>query len=40
MNAPAKMRPKVDLDTTAERLHKLGLNHAAERLGERLAEAT
>ncbi len=44
MNAPApaaaKARPKVDLDTTVERLERLGLGHAAERLPERLAQAT
>lgn len=43
MNAPAataKSRPKVDLDATVERLARLGLAHAAERLPERLAEAT
>ena len=43
MNAPAlpvKPRPKVDLDATRERLLRVGLVHAAERLGERLADAT
>lgn len=40
MNAPAKTRPKVDLDATVERLARLGLGHAAEHLSERLAEAT
>ncbi len=39
MSAPAKTRPKVDLDATVERLARLGLGHAAERLSERLAEA-
>ncbi len=38
--APAKGRPKVDLDATVERLHRLGLGHAAERLSERLGAAT
>jgi len=36
MNAPAlpvKPRPKVDLDATRERLLRVGLVHAAERLG-------
>jgi DNA replication protein DnaC len=42
MSAPApapRARPTVDLDATRERLHRLGLAHAAERLGERLGEA-
>ena len=30
---------KVDLDSTRERLQSLGLNHAAERLSDRLSEA-
>lgn len=38
--ATQKVRPKVDLDTTVERLVRLSLLHAAERLPERLAEAT
>ena len=33
-------RPKVDLDTTVERLHRVGLLHAAHTLAERLAEAS
>lgn len=38
MTAPR--RGKVDLDTTRERLGRLGLVHAAERVGEQLAQAT
>jgi DNA replication protein DnaC len=38
--AAVKRQPKVDLDATVERLVRLGLGHAAERLAERLAEAT
>jgi len=34
-----KKSPQVDLDRTRERLAKLGLHHAAERLGEHVAEA-
>lgn len=36
----ARARPKVDLDVTIERLQRVGLLHAAERLGERLAQAS
>jgi len=36
----ARPRPKVDLDATVERLHRVGLSHAAERLGERLEQAS
>ena len=36
----ARPRPKVDLDATVERLQRLGLLHAAERLGERLEQAS
>ena len=36
----ARTRPKVDLDTTVERLQRVGLVHAAERLGERLEQAS
>jgi DNA replication protein DnaC len=47
MTAPTSMTPpalpkkagQVDLDRTRERLTKLGLVHAAERLGEHVAEA-
>jgi DNA replication protein DnaC len=35
----AKARPKVDLDTTGERLTRLGLLHAAANLRERLEQA-
>jgi DNA replication protein DnaC len=38
MTAPR--RGKVDLDTTRERLQRLGLAHAAEHVGEQLAVAT
>ncbi len=34
-----KNAPKVDLDTTRERLTRLGLAHASEHVGETLAEA-
>jgi len=40
MSAPAQSRPKVDLDATVERLQRVGLAHAAERLGERLEQAS
>jgi DNA replication protein DnaC len=40
MSAAAKTRPKVDLDATAERLGRVGMTHAAERLAEHLSEAT
>ncbi len=33
-------RPRVDLDATVERLQRVGLLHAAERLGERLEQAS
>lgn len=36
----ARARPRVDLDATIERLQQVGLNHAAERLAERLQEAS
>jgi DNA replication protein DnaC len=36
----ARPRPKVDLDATVERLQRVGLVHAAERLGERLEQAS
>ncbi len=36
----ARARPKVDLDATVERLQRVGLLHAAERLGERLEQAS
>ena len=36
----ARARPRVDLDTTVERLQRLGLLHAAEHLGERLEQAS
>ena len=39
MSARAQ-QPRVDLDATIERLQRVGLNHAAERLGERLGEAS
>lgn len=39
-NTRATPRPKVDLDATVDRLSRLVLAHAAERLSERLAEAT
>ena len=32
-------KPRVDLDTTRERLQRLGLVHAAEQLGERVTAA-
>lgn len=32
-------KPRVDIDATAARLARLGLEHAAERLPERLAQA-
>ena len=35
-----KKGPKVDLDATRERLARLGLHHAADRLQEHLSEAT
>src|SRR5262245_13542620 len=35
-----KSEPKVDLDATRERLLKLGLQHASDRLSEHVAEAT
>jgi DNA replication protein DnaC len=35
-----KKAPQVDLDRTRERLARLGLVHAAERLGEQIAAAT
>lgn len=38
MTAPR--RGTVDLDATRERLQRLGLAHAADRVGEQLAEAT
>jgi DNA replication protein DnaC len=40
-NVPAlpKKTPQVDLDRTRERLTRLGLAHAAERLGEHVAAA-
>jgi DNA replication protein DnaC len=34
-----KNAPKVDLDTTREKLTRLGLVHASEHVGEALAEA-
>lgn len=34
-----KAQPKVDLDATGLRLQRVGLEHAAELLGERLADA-
>ena len=34
-----KTPPKVDLDTTREKLTKLGMLHASEHVGETLAEA-
>jgi DNA replication protein DnaC len=40
MNAKTAPRPKVDLDATIERLHRVGLAHAAHTLSDRLAEAT
>jgi DNA replication protein DnaC len=40
MSAPVKTpRPKVDLDVTRERLGRLGLQYAAERLEEQVSEA-
>ena len=36
---PQKAEPRVDLDVTRERLTKLGLVHAAERVAEHVAEA-
>jgi DNA replication protein DnaC len=38
-NPVVRKGPKVDLDTTQERLTKLGLLHASEHVGETLAEA-
>ena len=38
MSAPA--RPRVDLDATVEHLQRVGLLHAAERLGEHLEQAS
>jgi len=38
-SALPKKTPQVDLDRTRERLVKVGLHHAAERLGEHVAEA-
>ena len=35
----ARAQPRVDLDATVERLQRVGLMHAAERLGERLEQA-
>jgi len=37
--AAGKTRPKVDLDATVEQLQRVGLNHAAAVLAERLGEA-
>ena len=39
-SATTTRRGKVDLDATRERLVKLGLAHAAEHVGEQLAQAT
>ena len=42
MSAPSKVRPKVDLDATVERLVRLvrlGLGHAAEHLADCLAQS-
>ena len=36
----ARPQPKVDLDATIERLQRVGLNYAADRLGERLGQAS
>jgi len=33
-------RPKVDLDATIDRLHRVGLPHAAQALPERLTKST
>ena len=38
-NPVAKKAPKVDLDATREKLGRLGLVHASDRMGETLAEA-
>ena len=35
-----RAQPRVDLDATVERLQRVGLMHAAERLGERLEQAS
>ena len=34
-----KTQPKVDLDATAQRLERLGLDHAAERLAKLVTDA-
>ena len=39
MSAPGKVRPKVDLDATVERLIRLGLGHRAEHLADCLAHS-
>ena len=38
-NPVSRKSPKVDLDTTREKLTRLGLAHASEHVGETLAEA-
>ena len=39
MSAAGKVRPKVDLDATVERLMRLGLGHGAEHLADCLAHS-
>ncbi len=39
MSAPGKVRPKVDLDATVERLVRLGLVHGAEHLADCLTDS-